>query len=406
MAAIPRRLSIDTAIEGSPGGRFLLELFSNSALFPIANILLELLLTGPRYLLDYRFYVLALGAVAQAWWLSRRAHGPAARFAGNLVAPALYTASEVADHGLAFFAEPHHVAYWLFAFTIGALQAARGRAGRFEGLLHLAEGFVRSMILLVMYAIFEGLTEPAGAAPKPFFADPSHVFMTWAIALLGLLGGFAAVTSERYLAALRALSRRFRLYSEWLLGPTLLEEAMRDPQRLSLRRLDRAILFADVRGFTAWSEMQSPEGVVRVLDDYYRAAEAAFERHRPIRFKFSADEVMAVFAEPAAALAAARDAAEGIGEALRGAGLGAGIGLHWGPVVEGLMGGADMKHFDVIGDTVNTAKRIEGSAAGGEILMSGAFSAACGITARGPGRALRVKGKAAPIAVHVARAAA
>lgn len=406
MAAIPRRLSIDTAIEGSPRGRFLLELFSNSALFPIANILLELLLDGPKYLLDYRFYVLALGAALQAWLLSRHARTPTARFGGNLVAPALYTASEMADHGLAFFTAPHHVAYWLFALTIGSLQAARGKAGRFEGLLHVAEGFVRSMILLVMYAIFEGLTEPAGAAPRPFFADPSHVFMTWAIALLGLLGGIAAVTSERYLALLRALSRRLRLYSEWLLGPTLLEEAVRDPQRLALRRLDRAILFADVRGFTAWSERQSPEVVVRVLDAYYRAAEAAFEVHHPIRFKFSADEVMAVFGDPTAALAAARAAADGITAALREEGLSAGIGLNWGPVVEGLMGGAEMKHFDVIGDTVNTAKRIEGSAAGGEILMSGAFSAACGFAPREPSRSLRVKGKAEAVAVHVARAVA
>ena len=406
MAAIPRRLNIDNAIEGSAGGRFLLELFSNSALFPIANILLELLLDGPRYLLDYRFWVLAGGAAAQAWYLSQRARRPGARFAGNLVAPALYTASEVADHGLAFFSAPHHVAYWLFALTIGALQAARGKAGRFEGLLHVVEGFVRSMILLVMYAIFEGLTEPPGAAAKPFFADPSHVFMTWAIALLGLLGGVAAVTSERYLALLRTLSRRFRLYSEWLLGPTLLEEAVHDPHRLALRRLDRAVAFVDVRGFTAWSETQSPEVVVRVLDDYYRAAEAAFESHRPIRFKFTADEVMAVFAEPSVALAATRAAADAIAGALRPHGLGAGIGLHWGPVVEGLMGGADMKHFDVIGDTVNTAKRIEGSAAAGEILLSGAFWAAAGLSAREPARSLRVKGKAAPIAVHVARAAA
>ena len=406
MATIPRRLSIDTAIEGSSRARFLLELFSNSALFPIANILLELLVDGPGYLLDYRFYALALGALAQAWFLSRREREPGGRFAGNLIAPAIYTTSEVAADGLKFFAAPHHIAYWLFALTIGALQAARGKAGRFEGLLHVTEGFVRSMILLVMYAIFEGITDPGGGPSKPFFTDPSHVFMAWAIGLLGLLGGFAAVASERYLALLRALSRRFRLYSEWLLGPALLEEAVRDPERLALKRLDRAILFCDVRGFTAWSEAQSPEAVVQALDAYYRAAEAVFEGNRPIRFKFSADEVMAVFAQPAVALSAARDLAEGAAMALEPTGLGAGIGLHWGPVVEGLMGGAEVKHFDVIGDTVNTAKRIEGAAGGGEILLSGDFCAAAGLPPREPARSLRVKGKAAPLAVHVARAAA
>jgi class 3 adenylate cyclase len=70
------------------------------------------------------------------------------------------------------------------------------------------------------------------------------------------------------------------------------------------------------------------------------------------------------------------------------------------------MGGAEVKHFDVIGDTVNTAKRIEGAAAGGEILLSDAFRAAAGLSEPSPGRSLNVKGKAAPLAVHVERAAA
>jgi adenylate cyclase len=406
MGTAPRRGSIDRAIEGSASGRFFLELFSNSALFPIANILLEFLIDGPGYLLGYRFYMLCSGAALQAWYLSRVERTPASRFAGNLIAPAAYTASEVFADGLKFFAAPHHQAYWAFAAAIGALQAVRGRGGRLEDFARVAEGLVRSMILLVMYAIFEQETEPDLFNAKPFFADPTHVYLTWAIALLGLLGGIAAVTSQRYLALLRELSQRFRLYSEWLLGPTLLEEAVTDPQRLALRRLDRALLFMDVRGFTAWAEAQSPEAVVDALDHYYRAAEVAFERHPAIRFKFAADEVMAVFADPAQALAAAKALAENAGAVLRAQGLGAGIGLHWGSVVEGLMGGAEVKHFDVIGDTVNTAKRIEGAAAAGEILLSDAFRAAAGMRDSSPARSLNVKGKASPLAVHVERAAA
>lgn len=395
---------IDSAIEGSARGRFLLELFSNSALFPIANILLELLIDGPAYLLDYRFYVLCFGALAQAAFLTRRERTPFGRFAGNLIAPALYTASELAADGMAFFAAPHHLAYWGFAVVLGALAAARGRAGRAEDLVRVAEAVVRSMILLVMYAIFERLTEAPGAAARPFFADPSHVFIGWALGLLGVLGGVAAVTSQRYVTLLRAISRRFRLYSEWLFGPSLLEEAVSDPERLALKRLERAILFMDLRGFTAWSETQPPESVVEALNAYCRASEAAFEAHPPIRFKFAADEVMAVFAAPADALAAARELSASVANALRASGLAAGIGLHWGPVVEGLMGGTEMKHFDVIGDTVNTAKRIEGAAAGGEILLSAAFCAAAAIPPGVAARSIHVKGKAAPLAVHRAAA--
>lgn len=108
---------------------------------------------------------------------------------------------------------------------------------------------------------------------------------------------------------------------------------------------------------------------------------------------------MAVFADPAVALAAARELAASQPRSLGGHGLGAGIGLHWGPVVEGLMGARNLKYFDVIGDTVNTAKRIEGAAGPGEILASEAFRAV-GRLDSGGARSIEVKGKAAPLALH------
>jgi adenylate cyclase len=68
-------------------------------------------------------------------------------------------------------------------------------------------------------------------------------------------------------------------------------------------------------------------------------------------------------------------------------------------VVEGLIGGRALKQFDVVGDTVNTAKRIEGAAAPGEILASEAFRAAAGVPSAGA-RSIEVKGKADSLAVH------
>jgi len=394
---------IETAIEGSGRERFLLELFSSSAVFPVANLLLELLLGGSaRYFLDPDFHAIMLAALVQAGFLAHRAAGPAPwRLAGNLVGPAIYTAVELSLEGARFFSAPHHVAYWAFSLAIGALQQLRwGRNGRLADALLVLESVVRSMILFAMYAIYESLSAPADAAATPFFADGAHVFIGSAMALLGLVAGIAAVASQRYLAILRALSRRLRRYSEWFLGRALLEEAVSDPQRLALQRRSRAILFMDVRGFTAWSETESPESVVAALNAYYSAAESVFARHAPIRFKFAADEVMAVFAEPLVALAAARELAGAADASLRPQGLGAGIGLHWGPVVEGLMGGPEMQSYDAIGDTVNTAKRIEGAAARGEILLSEAFRGAASLET-GPTRSIVVKGKSAPLQVHL-----
>ncbi|HSW84641.1 MAG TPA: adenylate/guanylate cyclase domain-containing protein, partial [Usitatibacter sp.] len=324
-------------------------------------------------------------------------------FAGNLIGPVIYTVIEALAEGPAFFGFLHHYEYWAFAGAIGALRAGREHVpGKsMASFMMIAEGVVRSSILLAMYATFEIESTAADAtgATLGFFDDRSHTFIAWAIMLLGVVAGVYAATSQRYLVMLRSLSRQLRVYSEWFFGPVLLEQAVTDPSSLALARRERAILFMDMRGFTAWSETQSPETVVAGLGLYYQTAEQVFDRHRPIRSKFSADEIMAVFASAPEALAAAGELAAAQRETLRVRGLGAGIGLHWGPVVEGLIGGRAIKQFDVVGDTVNTAKRIEGEAAPGEILASEAFRAASGGLSRGE-RRVQVKGKSVPLAVH------
>jgi len=83
---------IESRLSATPRTRFLLELFGNSAQFPIANILLEMLLGGPlAYLLEPDLYTILLAALAQAYWLSRWENSARPRrFLGNLIGPALY----------------------------------------------------------------------------------------------------------------------------------------------------------------------------------------------------------------------------------------------------------------------------------------------------------------------------
>lgn len=394
-------LALDAAIEGSRRERFFLELFGNSAIFPIANMLFEFfLLGGAAYFARHHFYAMALAGLVQAAYLSRP--GRVRRLAGNLIGPAIYTAIEAAAEGAHFFQAPHHFTYWGFALAVGLLQAgsARCRSDAMRSALVVAESVVKSSILLAMYAVFEMETGSRSARGfAAFFEDPSHNFIAWSLALLGVVAGMASVTSQRYLRMLQAVSRQLRVYSEWFLGRTLLEQAVTDPEALALARRERAILFMDIRGFTAWSETQPPETVVQGLGAYYVSAEEVFARHPPIRSKFAADEIMAVYGEACEALAAARELAVRQVEALRLRGVAAGIGLHWGPVVEGLIGGSVIKQFDVVGDTVNTAKRIEGAAQPGEILASDRFRAAAGAPSQGE-RRIEVKGKTEPLTVH------
>jgi class 3 adenylate cyclase len=395
---------LDVRLTGTPRTRFLLELFGNSAQFPIANILLESLLEGPlEYLRAPDLYAILFAGIAQAWWLSRRQlSDKPMRFLGNLIGPALYTLIEVSLEGSSFFESANHIAYWFFALAIGALQAVAPRLpGWASAVACVFEDVVRAGILLTMYGLFEAADEPTRFySLSSFIADGSHQFVALATLLFGLSLGLSSLTARGYLNRLRETSARLKTYSEWLLGQQLLTRLMEDPASLTLRRQERAVLFMDIRSFTAWSEESAPENVVQMLNRYYHLAETVLIGHSAIKFKFAADEVLAIFDTAGRAAAAAQDLRAQTQSLLAEFGLAAGIGLHAGPLVEGLLGSMGMKFYDVIGDTVNTAKRIESAAAGGEVLVSESVRRQLDETfAFAASREVSVKGKQAPLRV-------
>ncbi len=394
---------LDARIAGSFRHRFWQELLRNSAQFPIANLLLEALLEGWRIMLTPDMYVLVGAAMVQAWALTRLGdERPVYRLVGNLVGPALYAAVEWSIDGAAFFAAPNHLAYLFFGAAIGLVQfGARIAGAQAAAVLTVLEHVVRASILFVMYAIFEVLTSTAPFSIRAFLADPSHVFIALATLILGLSSGLEARAARSYLTILQGTSTQLKRYSEWLLGTDLLERVIKDPAALTLARRERSVLFMDIRGFTAWSEGCAPETVVQALNAYYAAAEPALRRHAAIKLKFSADEVLAVFGTPADAVAGAFELRESAHAALARWDLRAGIGIHAGPVVEGLLGSEGVKAYDVVGDTVNTAKRIESAAGGGEVLASAVVVHLLQDAWQvGPRRDLVAKGKHAPLEVY------
>jgi adenylate cyclase len=133
-----------------------------------------------------------------------------------------------------------------------------------------------------------------------------------------------------------------------------------------------AILFADIRGFTALSEGRLPYDVVFVLNRYFAAMGRAIETAGGHVDKFIGDGVMALFGVDSGAaagcreaLAAARLMSERLGElnlSLQGEldrPLRIGIGIHCGPVIVGEMGYGNASAITAIGDAVNTASRLE-----------------------------------------------
>jgi class 3 adenylate cyclase len=397
---------VDTRLNGTPVSRFLQELFGNSLQFPIANVLLELLIEGKSFLADPALYTMPLAGIVQAYFLSRwQVTDHPCRLLGNLIGPAIYSGIEISMEGLGSFVNsPNHLAYLIFALIFGAMQELRPHL---KGFLRdaniLIEDAARASILPLMYLIFEIKTNPAQTVSAAvFFSDPSHVFIAIVSILLGLSIGLSNINAQRYLTLLRETSAQLKTYSEWLFGRDLLNLLMADPNALTLKRIERTVMFMDIRGFTRWSEARTPEEVANMLNRYYQTAEATLNQHNVIKFKLAADEVLAIFPAVDDGLNACLQLRMQIGSLLARHNLSVGIGLHHGSVVEGLLGSKEVRFYDVIGDTVNTAQRIEKAAGPGEVLISETVRLALGQTFRAKEkRQLSVKGKEEPLTVFV-----
>lgn len=392
---------------GTLTGRVVQEFFSNSAHFPLANILFEMLGAGVvGYLTEPDFYAICIAAVIQAYVLGRGDYlGRRPAFLGNLVGPAVYTAIEVAFEGMKFFAGVHHIAYWVIALAIGILQAARGGRGAEHGAgwrdtLLVAENVARASIVVVLYWIFEARAKPEYGTLSGFLDDGSHVFVLLAAPLLGVLLGLAGIAHLRRVLTLFLTADRLRHFSEWSMGRDLVARAVADASVLQLKRATRAVLFMDIRGFTHWTEPRPPEEVVQMLDAYFAAAESVWARYDPVIARLIADEVMLVLPDLCTGLRLADELRTRALAVLEPFGLTAGIGVNEGPLMEGLIGSPGIRAYDIIGDTANTAARLCSAAAGGEILLPEPLAEGCGgFAAFGPSRLIEAKGKREPLAV-------
>jgi adenylate cyclase len=178
------------------------------------------------------------------------------------------------------------------------------------------------------------------------------------------------------------------------------------------------VLFTDLRNFTSLSEKMSPEATLEVLNAHYRAIVPAVHQHGGTVNKFIGDAIMATFGAPLAqddhALRAVR-AAEAMLAAMdelnarfRAAGqpqLEMGIGIATGQVVVGSLGDPSRVEYAIIGDTVNTASRLEAmnKELSTRLLMSAATREAAGNALQAQARSLgeiALRGKAHPVAVY------
>lgn len=396
---------IEERIRGTLRSAVILEFLKNSFHFPLANILIELVLEGPiHYVQSLDFYASISAAAIQAYFLGRWSYcGKPRPLLGNLIGPLFYSVVEIVSAPDEFFSMPFHYAYWGFALAVGIIQKLRLLSGEGrQSLLILLENVLRSSILAVMYWFVEMLTEPKYADPYLFFSNQSHVFILLALLFISIIVGLDDARAQRFLYILRDTTEQLQTFSNWLLGRNMLSMALTDPDSLSLLRRERTVLFMDIRGFTGWSEQQEPEVVVNMLNRYYGMAETTLASSNVIMLKYTADEVMAFFADPREASITASRLHKACSKELEEFGLTVGTGLHSGLVVEGLLGSSELKRYEIIGDTVNTAKRICSAAESGELMVSkDLYLKTAGLFSLIESREITAKGKSLPLAVCV-----
>ena len=262
---------------------------------------------------------------------------------------------------------PQLIALWVLAAALPA--AAARKRFRLTAAVWLAETagwlalarilYSRGLLLTILWVPL-GLTLLFGAAV---------VFRTW-----------------QYGAEKRAITGMFKHY----VAPEIVNELIRQgPEALALggRTADIAVLFVDVRGFTAMSENLPPEEVVAILNEYLTLVTDCVIGNRGTLDKFVGDAAMAVWGSPLKqedyvmlAVRAAMDMvrnSRALSEKLTkkyGRTVSFGIGIHTGEAVVGNMGSAIHMDYTAIGDTVNTAARLEANAPGGHVYISRAVA--------------------------------
>jgi adenylate cyclase len=183
----------------------------------------------------------------------------------------------------------------------------------------------------------------------------------------------AEIAARREIERQRAAAERARHNLSRYFSPNIVEMlAAQDEPLGAVRREAVAVLFADIVGFTRMAEEMPPEAVMAMLRVFHERMTAEIFRCGGTVDKYIGDAIVAVFGVPTASendavnaltcadlMLKALDQWNAERQAAGEAPLAIGIGLNYGPAVLGDVGSAHSMAFTVIGDTVNTASRLQ-----------------------------------------------
>jgi len=245
----------------------------------------------------------------------------------------------------------------------------------------LATAAVRHRPLLILYTggLFIALwIAILSLAPLVGFGSWTSEMLTTALGRLAVVGLvsyalFVAVTRAQRTLTGSIIEARLRANLSRYFSPQVVDEiANTGSAARSFRSQKAAILFADLRGFTSLSETMPADRVADFLNEYRRRITEPIVEHHGTIDKFIGDGVMVIFGVPEPRADDARNAVLGglaVVSAIKSWSderrteglppLEIGVGIHYGDVIAGTLGDEHRLEYTAIGDTVNTAARIE-----------------------------------------------
>ena len=233
--------------------------------------------------------------------------------------------------------------------------------------------------LMLAVAALAGIVLVAAAA----LAFRSGTAVALSYALMALVLGAVTAFALEFAAEVRERRRTRRAFSRFV-PERVVEQAMKRREsdlRDGIHEVVATVMFTDLRGFTAFSERLAPAEVVEVLNRYLGEMSDAVVAHSGTVVDYMGDGMMAVFGAPTPfddhadrALSAAREMLDErlprFNEWLRSRGQSAefamGIGVNSGPVVSANVGSKTRVAYTAIGDTTNTAARLENMTKGSD----------------------------------------
>lgn len=239
------------------------------------------------------------------------------------------------------------------------------------------------------------------------------------LALVSTLADYAAVGLENARSFTEVETRgtqessALRQAFERFVAPNVVERILRNPEGLQLggERRPISVVFADVRGYTAFAEGEDPRHVVEILNDYLAVAADTILAREGTLDKFQGDAVMALFNAPGdqddhprraiETALALRDTVKEINSWRQGRALTFGVGVSSGDAVIGNIGMPRAMNYTAIGDVVNIAKRLQEIAEPGQVLIDEAMYSRVGDSVNATLlRAVILKGRKNPVNIY------